>query len=195
MIRKKQLAWIAAGTVAGVLLAMAGLWFGMRQAPMKPGMLGKESIQYRVVNDGIDYTTVAKSKYWCARTPDQAIHELFVAINTKNWDRVKQLTVGLEDFGREEKLSDEKRRECILAIGDAMKKGNGKLRLEYVIRQGNAWFVVLRYDVRGGCFVDVIPLSLARKRCSFYANLGDLDNRQCPFGQQLRDKKELAKLK
>lgn len=195
MNRKKCLGAVMAGIGVGVLAGMAILWFGVRQAPMKKGMLDKEPVWYRTVDDGIDYLTVTKSKYREANTPDQLVYELFAALNTRNWDRIKRLTVRLKEACEQGKITEEKYGEIILGLGEAAREAKGKLWFGHVIRHGDAWYVVMRCEVpRGGYWMDTIPLPLVRKGLLFYMDFGDFDCLRSPLQQELHDKKALAEL-
>jgi hypothetical protein len=183
---------LAVAVVLVVELGLAALWW-RRPAPLPmAGRLGKEPVRYRRIADKMDYTKLKESKYREPQTPEQLVHEFFVAMNTNDWERFKHLTVGREGLVKDMNLkTEEEQRNCMTGIGQLGARGMEAL-LTHVIQHRDEWYVVVIFDPKGWRMPILFPV--VQKYGSWRVDLSDLDLKRNPCGQQLKDRNQYEKL-
>ena len=181
-----------AGFVLLAELVVLGFQWWWRPAPLpQTGMLGKELVRYRKVNDKIDYAKVKESKYRIPRTPEQAVYEFFVAMNRDDWERFKQLTVGRESLAREMKLTEEEQHKFMTDIGKMGSRGVRIVATHFIQHQGDR-YVVMVFNPDG--WKMTIPFPLVNRFGSWRVDVLGLDSKQNPISRAATDDALFEKL-
>jgi hypothetical protein len=179
---RKKMMWLA-GVVVLVELAALGCHWWWQPAPLpQAGMLGKEPVRYRKVNDKIDYAKVKESKCRIPRTPEQAVYEFFAAMNRDDWERFKQLTVGREELAKEMKLNTEAdQRKFMTDIGKLGSRGTRIVVTHFIQHQGDRYVVVM---FNNGGWKVAIPFPLMNRFGSWRVDVHGLDFKQNPISRE-----------
>jgi hypothetical protein len=188
---RKKVMWLAGVVVLVELVALGCHWWWQPAPLPQAGMLGKEPVRYRKVDDKIDYAKVKESKYRSPRTPEQAVYEFFVAMNCDDWERFKQLTVGREELARNMKLTEAEQHKFMTDIGKMGPRGSRIVATHFIEHQGDR-YVVMVFNPDGWKMIILFPL--VNRFGSWRVDVLGLDSKQNPISRAVTDNALLEKL-